>query len=318
MGAESLTADELIVEAEYFHPTGQEEPSLSHLHDDLRLLMQMEGYRAKNPQKAMLSPRSIVYIYELDPPEKTWVWKIKETIGLADERKLIKNTYLDDLQKTRDNLPFHLRFRTIPVELENEMGIRIEIKSEPAVLHKHQQIRYQEAYNTQNVIRTSKEKIEDIAIDMGWDPWREPHTTAEDLRETLDLDIREVLKETKYGSNITQLTDEGDESLRYHLLHSALGAYIHAIEWAIICYLEDVHEDDLIEEEQRDGFGYDYAQLVTKIAETESVTQKTKDDLERFVTDRRWMGHHKSGTLTEANVVTVKQRLEILLQELFL
>ena len=73
----------------------------------------------------------------------------------------------------------------------------------------------------------------------------------------------------------------------------------------------------MIEEEQRDGFGYDYAQLVTKIAETESVTQKTKDDLERFVTDRRWMGHHKSGTLTEANVVTVKQRLEILLQELF-
>ncbi len=318
MSADSLTADELIVEAEYFHPTGHEEPSLSELHENVRLLMQMEGYEAKNPQKAALSPRSVTYIYQLDPPEKTWVWKIKDKIGLTDERKLVRHTYLDSLESTRDDLPFHLRYRMIPVELENEMGVRIEIKSEPAVLHKHQQIEYQEGYNTQNVIRVSKEKIEGIAADMGWEPWREPHTTAEDLRETLDQNVREALKGTKYGRNVVQLTDEGDESLRYHLLHPALGAYIHAIEWAIICYFEHVHEDDLIEQEQEDEFGYNYGQLVDKVAKQGDITQKTHEDLERFVTDRRWMGHHKSGTLTEANVATVKQRLRVLLEELFL
>jgi hypothetical protein len=107
MSADSLTADELIVEAEYFRPTGQEEPSLSQLHENVSLLMQMEGYEAKNRQKAALSPRSVTYIYQLDPPEKTWMWKIKEKIGLTDERKLARHTYLDSLESTRDDLPSH-------------------------------------------------------------------------------------------------------------------------------------------------------------------------------------------------------------------
>jgi hypothetical protein len=33
---------------------------------------------------------SVIYIYELDPPEKTWMWKIKEKIGLAHEQKLVR------------------------------------------------------------------------------------------------------------------------------------------------------------------------------------------------------------------------------------
>jgi len=129
----------------------------------------------------------------------------------------------------------------------------------------------------------------------------------------------------EYGDNVIQLSDEGDKALRYQLLHSALGSYIHAIEWSIICYFEDKFDKDFIEEEIENEFGYYYGQLVNKISagsddniiEKSAVTQKTQEELDLFETYRYWMGHHKTGTLTRANVIMVKERLEILLGELF-
>jgi hypothetical protein len=280
--------------------------------------MQRQGYTAKNPEKPIIGSKSIKYILSPIVPKKGVGQKFREKLGLADEGEFKRESYLDSLNRLRDDVPFQLRFRFQPIAVDDRGGVHIEVKAEPAVYHKHEQLSRQSDYNSQNVIRTCKEEVRDIAAELGWELWREPHTTAETLRETLQPDVRENLKSTKYGGQVMQLTDEGDDAFRYQLYHPALSSYIHAIEWAIICYLEEEEADDLIMQEQEDGFGYYYGQIIDKIGDKGIVSQKTSEDLERFNTDRRWMGHHKSGELTEANVATVKQRLEILLEELFL
>jgi hypothetical protein len=318
MSADSLNANELVVEAEYFKPARNGSISMSRVHEQLRSQMKLDQYWPENPQRAALNPKTITYVRIMDEAEKTRLWRLKRWLNLTNEAELERENYIDNLRRLRDDLPFILRFRFIPIEFEDNNGLLIEIKSEPAVLHKHEQIDRVENYNAQNAIRRGKEQLEDVAVELGWETIREPHTTAENLEDTLNREIRNHLRETKYGNYVIELIDEGDEALRYQLLHPALSSYIHAIEWAIICYLEDERIDDLVAEEISDEFGYYYGQLINKIPEGHGVSQKTREELEQFKTYRRWMGHHKSGELTESNVATVKDRLRILTEELFL
>lgn len=317
MSADSVTADEVVVEGEYFQPSGEKDPSLRQIHDRLQMQMQLEGYQPENPQKSVLGSRSIIYIYTLDSPSKSAWWKLKNWLRLTTEHELQRETYINNLRTTRDDLLFRIRFRMVPVQLEEEAGIHIQAKVEPAVLLKHEQIERVDDYNAQNVIRRCKERIEDIAIELGWEPWREPHTTAENLRETVRGSVREELAQTKYGNYVLELADEGDEAFRYRLLHPSLASYIHSIEWAIICYMEDEHGEDLIDEEVEGEFGYNFGQLIDELPAQGIISQKTREELRQFTVYRRWMGHHKSGKLTKSNVASVKSRLGILLEELF-
>jgi hypothetical protein len=319
MSAEGLSTDEVVVEAEYFAPSGQEKPSLSALHEDLLMQMRIESYVPENPAKVRLNKKSVSFVKDFERDTPSLRWKFWNKLGRADESELTRDGYFDALESIRDDEPWYLKFRLIPGLVGDENGIKIKATAEPAILHKHEQIeRYEEdEFNTKNVVRSCKNKLNNIAADLEWDVWREPHTPAEKLQPTLGSPVRDALQQTKYGEDVIQFADEGDEALSYNLLHPALASYIHGIEWAIICYLEAEEDDDLIDEEISDEFGYYYGQLVNKIAETGAVPQKTIEELEGFVTYRRWMGHHKSGTLSRSNVWNVKQRLGILSEELF-
>lgn len=318
MGADSLSADELVVKAEYIHRSQHDSPSLSALHEQLLYQMRLERFHPEDGRKAALNSRSVTYLREMDAPKKTIWWKIRRLLQLTDESQLYRNNYIQNLSRMRDDVTFRIRFRIIPISIGDDDAFQIDVTAEPAVYHKHEQISRREDFNAQNAVRSAKEKLEDISTEIGWATWREPHTKAEALRETVTDRVRERMNRTKYGEYVIELADEGDEALRYQLLHPAMSSYIHAIEWAIICYREDEHGDDLIEEEISEEFGYYYGQLIDEeLPDDAPVSQKTKEELSSFVTYRRWMGHHKSGELSEQNVGTVKDRLRILLEELY-
>lgn len=318
MGAESLSADELVVEAEYIHRSQHDSPSLSWLHEQLLFHMRLERFQPEDSRKAAINSKSVTYLREMDAPKKTIWWKLRSLLHLTDESQLHRDNYIWNLNRMRDDITFRIRFRIVPIRIGEDEGFQIKATAEPAVYHKHEQISRREDFNSQNAVRSAKEKLEDIATEMAWETWREPHTKAKTLRETVTDRVRERLSVTKYGEYVVELADEGDEALRYQLLHPALSSYIHAIEWAIICYREDEHDDDLIEEEISGEFGYNYGQLINEeLPDDAPVSQKTKEELSTFVTYRHWMGHHKSGELSEQNVGTVKDRLRILLEELY-
>lgn len=319
MGADTLSADEVVVEAEYIHVINHDPPSLPKLHEQLLTQMELEGFVPEDRRKLALNSQAVSYIRDMDRPTKTLTWKVKNWLNLTDEADLNRNNYIWNLRRMRDDLTFRLRFRIVPISFEETEGYSIDVRAEPALYHKHQQISHREDFSSQNAVRSAKEKLEDIAVNMGWETWREPRTKTETLRETVNDQMRERLESTKYGEYVVELADEGDEALRYQLLHPALSSYIHAIEWAIICYREDAYGDDLIEEEITGEFGYNYGQLIEEELPTDApITQKTKEELSAFVTYRRWIAHHKSGKLTEHNVGTVKDRLRILLEELYI
>lgn len=205
-------------------------------------------------------------------------------LQLTDE-SLYRDHYIQNLTRLRDDLTFRIRFRIIPIRIGDDDGFQIDATAEPAVYHKHEQISRREDFNAQNAVRSAKEKLEDIATEMGWETRREPHTKAETLRETVTNQVRRRLKETKYGNYVVELVDEGDEALRYQLLHPALSSYIHAIEWAIICYREAEQGEDLVEKETTGEFGYNYGQLIDdELPDNAPVSQKTKEELSTFVT----------------------------------
>lgn len=324
MNADSLDPDEVVVEAEYFTSTGDEKPSLRKLHTNLLTVMLLKGFMPREPQKVQLHSQTVTYIRQVAEPDKPWGWKLKNRLGFADEDELRKETYLDQLRATRDDVVFEINFRFVPVRYENETGnengVRIEVTARPALLLKHEQLGWREEYNAKNAVRTCKGKINNIATEMPWSILYEPYTAAEALSSTLGTEVRQKLEQLTYGTEVIQFSDEGDECMQYGLLHSALSSYIHAIEWTIICHLESADDYDLIEKEQTDmdGAGLQFGQLIDQLDHHGESSQKTIEDLRRYKTDRRWMGHHKSGELAESNVMAVKDRLGLLVEELFL
>ncbi|QCC50164.1 hypothetical protein DV733_02480 [Halapricum salinum] len=101
------------------------------------------------------------------------------------------------------------------------------------------------------------------------------------------------------------------------MLNAALNCYILCIEWLIITHLKREGRRDVIEEEKEEGGEY-YRELVRELKDDEYVSQKTFEKLDEMNSvERRWMAHHKSGELAETDVRNVRDRLEILIRELF-
>jgi hypothetical protein len=253
----------------------------------------------------------------VDPPSR-W-WKFKEKIGLTNEGDRISRKTLDVLRKTRDNFPYRIKFRFIPITWEDrDEGYKIEVESIPALSEKLDRLTVEfENPNIKSAVRTNKSELRDISTEMGFLTLREPFTRAENHQDTLDSPLREQLQEYKYGPSVVHFVDDADEALRYSLTRPALSAYVHGIEWAIICHVEDSENRDLMEEEGY-GRGKGFTELIDIVQETGEVSQTTYEALDEMKTERIWMAHHKSGRVSEAEVRRVKQRLSIMLEELFL
>lgn len=116
--------------------------------------------------------------------------------------------------------------------------------------------------------------------------------------------------------------DDGDECLKHGLLVPALSSYVHAIEWAGIAYLKYTQDIDIIEREQN-GESYYFANgkensILSEVKKHADLDQKTVSRLRSMNSaERRWMAHHKSGSVTEDEVKAVRSRLAAFVESLF-
>lgn len=139
--------------------------------------------------------------------------------------------------------------------------------------------------------------------------------------EVPSYSVRMVLQEMKYGDEVTSHINDGDKCYRSRLWFPALTMYIHAIEWAVITYLEDVAGLDVIEKE-RDGMRYYLAggehSLLDELEACAEVDQKTISFISQLNTvERRWIAHHKSGETFQDDVDAVRSRLKTIVEDLF-
>lgn len=141
-------------------------------------------------------------------------------------------------------------------------------------------------------------------------------------RETiLTYSVRQQLQNAKYGKEVIDKIEDGDKCYENQLWHPALSMYVHAFEWAIITYLEDAEDVDIIEKE-RDSTRFNLAGRSPNLLDvlTDKVTLDQKmieriEDMNRA--ERRWMAHHRSGQVLRDEVESVRSRLGVLLGTLF-
>jgi hypothetical protein len=314
MGEHSLNPDEIEVEAEFYFIQDNGSPSLSSAQLQLTNVMTRRGYDVLHQGQRVWE-----YMLQQRQPAPGYWWGLKRKLGLANEADKKAERSIENLRGTRNNHPYRIKFRFIPTSWENgDEGYVVEVECIPALRDKIDQLSgdFEDA-DPKSAVRTSKSELRDIATEVGFSILREPFTRAENHEPTLEQHLRKQLQEYKYGSYVTQFADDADEALRYSLIRPAICAYVHGIEWAIICYLDEMENRDLMEEEGY-GRGNGFKGLISEIEETGQVKQTTSEALRQMNTERVWMAHHKEGEVSEIEVRRVKQRFSILLEELFL
>ncbi|WP_178918091.1 hypothetical protein [Natronomonas gomsonensis] len=314
MPESSIDPDQIEVEAEFYFKQEDGTPSLSSKQMRLLEVMTERGFEILNN-----GDRVLEFIFRQPQPNPSLWWRVKERTGLAERSNLRTRESLESLNQTRNNQPYRLTFRFVRVVWEDgSEGYSLEVESIPALSEKIDRLNgdFQDA-NLKSVVRTNKRFLKDIATEVGVSISRRPFTRSENYRDTLESHLRQQLRETNYGSYVVNFADEADEAFRYSLMRPALCAYVHGIEWAIICYIADSEGRDIVEEEGYDR-GLEFRKLIDEVEETGAVSQTTSEALHTMNTERIWMAHHKSGPVTDIEVKRVKQRFNILLEELFL
>lgn len=163
-------------------------------------------------------------------------------------------------------------------------------------------------------------KIDQFLHDKGINLSR-PSTTPSPRETILTHTIRERLSQTRYGPEVIKQIEDGDECYQNKLWHPALAMYIHGFEWAMIAYLQEEENFDVIEKE-RQGTYFNFAgqspNLLDVLTDYVTLDQKTIDRIEDLNrAERRWMAHHKSGEVLRDEVESVRSRLGVLLARLF-
>lgn len=314
MSDSSIDPDQIEVEAEYYFKQDNGKPSLSQVQLRLLQMMQRRGYSVLTHGDRVLE----FILRQTEPRPSIWS-RLKQISGLESKEARITRIALENLRETRDNQTFRVNFRFVPVEWEDgDSGFRVEIEAIPALSEKIDRLKgdYSQR-NLKSVVRTNKREIKNIAVEMGFSKYIEPYTRSDTYRATIDDHLRKQLEGKKYGMYVSRFIDDADEALRYSLFRPAICAYVHGIEWAIICHIDSSRDRDIIMEEGYDQGKY-FKGLIEEIEKTGEVTQTTSEALRTMNTERVWMAHHKSGDVSEAEVQRVKQRTGILLEELFI
>lgn len=150
-----------------------------------------------------------------------------------------------------------------------------------------------------------------------------PESSAPGFDPIVSQQIESVIRPSKYGEEVIAHIDDGDECWRRDLFHPALNSYIHVIEWAMIAYLDIEANRDIIQEEQTHQRNYYFAGRSPNLLEEVQnhncpLSQKSESWITaRNRSERRWIAHHKSGTVLRADVRNIRARLGEILTELF-
>lgn len=309
-----LDPDEIEVEAEYYFIQDNGSPSLSSIQLQLTELLTRRGYDILHKGQRVWE-----YVLQQNNPSPGVWWRFKQKIGLVNTRDRKAEQSLENLRETRDDHPYRLKFRFIPTSWENgDEGYVVEVECIPALRDKINQLsgNFEDA-DPKSAVRTSKSELRDIATEVGFSILQEPFTRAKNQEPTLEPHLRKQLQKYNYGQSVTKFADDADEALRYSLTRPAICAYIHGIEWAIICYVAEMENRDIMNEEEY-GRGLGFKNLIEEIEGTGKISQTTSEALRQMNTERIWMAHHKKGEVSDIEARRVKKRFSILLEELFL
>jgi len=309
-----------IVTANYFISIDSEE--LDRTIENVVAVMEAHGYTPRQPNKLLYNPKMLTFDHVLvdrhsSNDDDNGILDYFSRLGSSSDGS-DEDAYLNALKTSRGEHPFEVKVRFRPSTYDDIEGYSVEFISKPAGLLRESRIHDPEEYDQQRAVRESKEVIEDISIDLNLYTVQPPHSQADSFESVLAKEDREILQSLDYGEEVISYSDEGDECLRYDLLHSGLSCYIHAIEWTIIAYLtEDTDIDPIEKQKNEPDTQLNYPMLVQLLEHHADVSQITLEDLESLRTDRYRMAHHREGQLLSSNVETVKERLRILVRTLF-
>lgn len=183
-------AEELIVKAEYFVQAEIDPSNLRKLQSRIIRLLHQEGYRQPQRDSIPWGPVQHTldfHLHESLPVERdlSLIDRIRLFLGLGgpiQDRPLGEDEFLRALERTRDDLPFHLVFYFKPYEDDEVSGYDIEIESIPVLLQKYRQLSVSDdyEYNAQNIAGENKREIRRIMGRLGLQPLKEPYTDAEE------------------------------------------------------------------------------------------------------------------------------------------
>lgn len=323
--APNIEPDELTVKAEYLLPIELFEENLRRVKTELRLILQNGGFRQVDDEMDFFGPshRTMTFQYQYSKPDPPILWKMKDWLGLVSEEGVSNyelNHYFQKLKEHRDDRPFEIDVRFRGVKIEDNEGYEVTVTAIPALLQKYKQgvLTESHSYDKKSTVSNMKREVSRIFDKIEAQTLRRPYTDSEIMDSQLQIEHREILVETEYGQNVVGYYDEAEDSFQRGNLRAALNCYILSLEWTIITYLNRKRNRDVIEEETENERGYGYMNLVDLIDGDERVSQKTLGRLKAMnYAERRWMAHHKTGDLTKTDIANVKERLEILIEELF-
>jgi len=321
-----IDPDELIIKAEYFLPIEIDESNLRTIKQEFGLILRQKGYRQTDVETRILGPshRTMTFRYNFDEPEKPLSWRLKDFFGISSKdalQQLYEDHVFAQLRRRREDLPFEFDLRFRSSELEGTEGYYTFVTIIPTLLQQYRArlLSPSSDFDVQTTVRTSKREIEKIFDKIEAHQVRRPYTEAEVIAPTLNDTQREHLATTDYGQTALEYIEEADKCLQHNLFRSALNCYVLGIEWVIISHLERDHDRDVVSNEldNPDDPDMGYMNLVDLLMSHSDIPQKTYSKLKSInYAERRWIAHHKSGSLTESEVVNIKDRLQILIQEI--
>jgi len=319
----NLDPDELIVKAEYFLPVEPDDGNLRKIKDEFRAILRQKEYIQVDAGMDMVGPihQSMTFKPNLDKSDPPLKWRIKDFFGFTSNTEIpsYQREYIfKRIDERVEDLPFEIEIRFRSIENESSR-FRTTIIVVPTLLQQYRQriLTTDSDFDVKTTVKYTKREIERIFSKIGATPLQKPYTEAEVLESEINQEHRNALNQLEYGDTALQYLNEGDACLQRGLLNAALNCYILCIEWLIITHLKREGRRDVIEEEKEEGGEY-YRELVRELKDDEYVSQKTFEKLDEMNSvERRWMAHHKSGELAETDVRNVRDRLEILIRELF-
>lgn len=321
----NLDPEELTVKAEYFLPIETNENNLRLIKAELSQILRRDGFHQVDGNLTPLGPshRTMTFQFQYSEPDPPTLWKLKDWFGLASEEELTgyhREYFFERLGKHRSDLPFEIDIRFRAVEVQEREGYKASVTAIPALLQKYKQQVLSEHHrvDTKTAVSNTKREVSRIFDKLEAQPLRKPYTDSEVMESSINETVRDSVLESEYGQTALGYYDEGQECFQRNNLRAALNCYILSIEWVIISYLKEERDRDVISEEAENDSGYYFMNLVDLIAGSEKVSQKTIGRLKGMnYAERRWMAHHKRGDLGKKEVASVKERLEILTEELF-
>jgi hypothetical protein len=319
-----LDPDEVIVRAEYFLPMEPSDTNLRKIKNELRTILLREGYEQTDTDMDLFGPthRSMTFKPDFTRKDPPIGWKIKDILNLTPNNgvpEFQRNHIMKQVEERLSDLPFEIEIRFRTVSEGDTGGYRTTVVVLPTLLQQYRQhiLTEESEFDVKTTVKSTKREIERIFSKIEAKPVQKPYTEAEIIESELGEQHRDVLSKLKYGKTVLQYLNEGDACLQRGLLNSSLNCYILCIEWTIITHLLRKEGRDIIEEE-KEGSGKYYYQLVGELENDDKVSQKTYERLDNLNSvERRWMAHHKSGELAETDVRNVRDRMEILIRELF-